>query len=225
VFSASTRGRIPSARIFKNRDLTRLPLTERRAIMRTVLKFRLSRIHITDYFETSATDMLRAVQEQRLEGVVAKRRDSVYEPGKRTGAWIKYRVNRGKELAIGGYIPGPHGVDSIIVGYYNGENPVYVARVRSGLVPASRRQLFHKLRTLAIPECAFINLPESGKGRWSEGLTADVMKTCVWVGPEFVAQIEFLEWTEGDHLRHARFVGLRDDKDARHAVKEQTEKT
>jgi ATP-dependent DNA ligase len=57
--------------------------------------------------------MLRAVREQGLEGVVAKRKDSSYEPGTRTGAWIKHRLNRGQELVIGGYIPGPHGLDSI----------------------------------------------------------------------------------------------------------------
>jgi len=77
--------------------------------------------------------MLRAVREQHLEGVVGKRRDSIYEEGKRTGAWIKYRVNRGQELAICGYLPGPHGVDSIIVGYYKEEDLVSVARVRNGL--------------------------------------------------------------------------------------------
>ena len=164
--------------------------------------------------------MLRAVREQGLEGVVAKRKDSLYEPGKRTGAWIKYRVNRGQELVIGGYIPGPHGLDSIIVGYYRGVDLIYVARVGNGFVPASRREVFGKLRKLAIRECPFVNLPESGKGRWGEGLTADVMTKCVWVKPELAAQIEFLEWTEGDHLRHARFAGLREDKDARSVIKE-----
>src|SRR5215469_1963880 len=132
--------------VYKNRDLTRLPLTERRDIMRSALQFRSSRVHISDHFETSASDMLRAVREQHLEGVVAKRKDSVYEPGKRSGAWIKYRVNRGQEFVIGGYIAGPHGVDSLIVGYYDGDKLMYVARTRNGFVPASRRQVFSKLK-------------------------------------------------------------------------------
>jgi DNA ligase D-like protein (predicted ligase) len=209
--------------IYKNRDLMRLPLIERRDIMRSVLQFNSTRVHISEYAETSATNMLRAVREQGLEGVVAKRKDSSYEPGTRTGAWIKHRLNRGQELVIGGYIPGPHGLDSIIVGYYRGGDLIYVARVRNGFVPVSRRQLFGKLRTRTIPECPFVNLPETGKGRWGEGLTADVMKKCAWVRPEVVAQIEFLEWTESDHLRHSGFVRLREDKDARLVVKEQPE--
>jgi ATP-dependent DNA ligase len=145
---------------YKSRDLTRLPLIERRELMRSLLKLSSPRIHISEYIEASAIDMLSVVREQGLEGIVAKRRDSLYEPGKRTGACIKYRVNRGQEFVIGGYMPGPHGVDSLIVGYYRGEDLIYVARVRSGFVPASRRDVFEKLRRLASPTCPFVNLPD-----------------------------------------------------------------
>jgi len=160
------------------------------------------------------------VREQHLEGIVGKRKDSLYQPGKRTGAWIKFRVNCGQELVIGGYLPGTHGLDSIIVGYYRGKDLIYVARVRNGFVPASRRQLFEKLHPLVILECPFANLPEKHRSRWGEGLTADDMKKCVWLRPELVAQIEFLEWTESDHLRHSKFVGLREDRNPRDVVKE-----
>ena len=85
--------------------------------MKFLLKLRSPRILISEQFETSATDMLAAVRQQHVEGVAGKRKDSFYEPGKRTGSWIKYRVNRGQELVIGGYIPGPHGFDSIILDY------------------------------------------------------------------------------------------------------------
>jgi len=80
--------------------------------------------------------------------------------------------------------------------------------------------VFEKLRPLARAECPFVNLPETRQTRWGEALTAEKMKKCIWVNPELVAQIEFLEWTESDHLRHAKFAGLRDDKDARTVVKE-----
>jgi len=90
-----------------------------------------------------------------------------------------------------------------------------------GFVPASRRQLFEKLRPLVIPQCPFVNLPETHRSRWGEGLTAEDMKECAWTRPELVAQIEFLEWTESDHLRLAKFAGLREDKDPRSVVKEQ----
>jgi bifunctional non-homologous end joining protein LigD len=206
--------------VYKNCDLIRLPLIERRDIMRSVLSFRSSPIRIAESFETSALDIITAAQEQGLEGVIAKRKSSLYEPAHRTGSWVKYRLNHGQELVIGGYTPGTHGLDSIIVGYYKEDDLIYVARVRNGFVPASRRQVFEKLRPLAIPNCPFANLPEEGRSRWGEGLTAEDMKHCVWVRPQFVGQIEFLEWTEGDHLRHSKFAGLRDDKDPRNVIKE-----
>jgi ATP-dependent DNA ligase len=94
------------------------------------------------------------------------------------------------------------------------------ARVRNGFVPDSRRQIFGRLKPLLIPKCPFANLPETHKGRWGEGLTAADMDKCVWVRPEIVARIEFLEWTASDHLRHSKFAGLRDDKDPRNVIKE-----
>jgi DNA ligase D-like protein (predicted ligase) len=206
--------------VYQGRDIARLPLIERRGILRSAVNFNYGRVRITDYIEGSSTDILHAIRQQGLEGIIGKRKDSIYEIGKRSGSWIKFRVNRGQELVIGGYIPGAHGLDSLVVGYYKGKNLVYVARVRNGFVPASRRQVFGKLKNLEVPDCPFVNLPEKHRSRWGEGLTAEDMKKCVWLRPELVAQIEFLEWTESDHLRHSRFVGLREDKSARSVVKE-----
>jgi bifunctional non-homologous end joining protein LigD len=207
--------------VHNNRDLIQLPLIERRQIMKSVLKLESPRIRIAEYFEASAGDMLSAARAQGLEGVVAKRKDSRYEVGKRSGAWAKYRLNSGQELVIGGYIPGAHGVDAIVVGYYRGDDLIYVARVRNGFVPASRRQIFARLKPLLNAKCPFANLPETHKGRWGEGLTAADMEKCIWVRPEIVAQIEFLEWTDSDRLRHAKFAGLREDKNPRSVIKEE----
>jgi DNA ligase D-like protein (predicted ligase) len=206
---------------WKDRDLTRVPMVERRALLKSLVVIRDKRIRISDYVEAAPKDLLSAVREQWLEGIIGKRKDSLYQPGKRSGAWIKYRVNRGQEFVIGGYFPGPHGFDSLIVGYYNGDNLVYVARTRNGFVPASRRQVFSKLKHLVTPACPFVNLPETRRSRFGEELNAEKMKKAVWLRPEAVAQIEFLEWTEGDRLRHSKFVALREDKNPRSVVKEQ----
>jgi ATP-dependent DNA ligase len=203
----------------KGRGVIGLPLTERRQMLGS-LKIADARIKIADYFEVSSEDLVRAAREQHLEGIVGKRKDSRYEPGKRSGAWIKYRLNLGQEFVIGGFTPGPHGLDAIIVGYYRGNELIYVARTRSGFVPGSRRRAFETLKQLIVPNCPFVNLPETRRARWGEALTAQKMKKCVWVRPELVAQIEFLEWTDADHLRHSNFAGLRDDKEARDVVKE-----
>ncbi len=206
---------------WNDRDLTRVPLVERRGLLKALVGVRDERIRIADYVEAAPNALLAAVREQGLEGIIGKQKDSHYQPGKRSGAWVKYRVNRGQEFVIGGDFPGPHGFDSLIVGYYDGDKLMYVARTRNGFVPASRRQVFSKLKHLATPNCPFVNLPETRRSRFGEELNAEKMRKAVWLKPEAVAQIEFLEWTEGDRLRHSKFVGLRKDKNPRSVVKEQ----
>jgi ATP-dependent DNA ligase len=91
---------------------------------------------------------------------------------------------------------------------------------RAGLVPLTRRQVFERVKALATRKCPFVNLREKTAGRWGQGLTAEKMKGCVWVRPITVAEVEFLEWTDAVHLRHTKFVSLRDDKDPREIVRE-----
>jgi ATP-dependent DNA ligase len=201
--------------VLKGRDLRGFPLSERRKLL-GLLPFTSRRIVVSEVFNVSAETMIAAVRQQGLEGVVAKRKDSLYEAGKRSGAWVKQRMNAGQEFVVGG----PNGIDAIVVGYYRGRDLIYVARTRNGFVPASRRSVFQKLSGLKTDKCPFINLPETRKARWGEAMTAEKMKECVWVRPELIAQIEFLEWTDADHLRHSKFIGLREDKDPRQVVKE-----
>jgi ATP-dependent DNA ligase len=130
------------------------------------------------------------------------------------------RVNRGQEFVIGGYTPGPKNFDALIFGYYEGDKLIYVARTRNGFTPASREKLFQRFRQLETAECPFANLPEKKSGRWGFGLTAGKMKDCRWLKPRLVGQFEFAEWTPENHLRHSRFVELRDDKDPREVRKE-----
>lgn len=206
----------------KNRDLMQRPLADRRAWLEQTLHTPAEHVRLSEYANSFA-EMMRQVRERNLEGIVAKLRTSLYEPGERSGAWIKHRVNRGQEFVIGGYMPGTHGLDALLVGFYRGGELIYVAPIRNGFVPELRKQVFEQIQHLATPKCPFVNLPQTGRSRWGgEGLNEEKMKKCVWLRPEAVAQIEFLEWTAGDHLRHVRFVGLRDDKDAKDVVKEES---
>jgi ATP-dependent DNA ligase len=95
-----------------------------------------------------------------------------------------------------------------------------VARIRNGFTPASRAALFKQFHGLERQSRSFQNLPESGKGRWGEAMTAEDMSKCRWLEPRLVAAIEFAEWTSAGHLRHAKFIALRDDKDAKEVVRE-----
>ncbi len=106
-------------------------------------------------------------------------------------------------------MPISNSLDSIIVGYYDGVNLTYAARIRSGFVPAVRQRVFAQFR-LELAQCPFVNLPERGRGRWGEGSRPEDMKQCRWLKPRLVASIEFLEWTSENRLRHPTFVALRD---------------
>jgi bifunctional non-homologous end joining protein LigD len=130
------------------------------------------------------------------------------------------RVNRGQEFVIGGYTRGTKTFDALVFGVYEGKDLIYVARTRNGFTPATRTALFKKFAGLEIAECPFVNLPEPRGGRWGQGLTKAKMADCVWLKPVLVAQIEFLEWTGENHLRHSKFVGLREDKKARDVRRE-----
>jgi ATP-dependent DNA ligase len=170
---------------------------------------------LSETLDASADEVVRVAKEFGFEGIVAKRKDSVYESGKRTGAWVKYRVNRGQEFVIGGYTPG-NPFDALIVGYYEDDRLLYAAKVRNGFVPKVRREVASRFKGLEIDTCPFANLPERKRTQWA--LTKEEMKNCVWLKPELVAQIEFTEWTPDGHLRHSKLVGLRDDKDAIYKV-------
>jgi DNA ligase D-like protein (predicted ligase) len=161
------------------------------------------------------SEVIEAVRNRGLEGLVAKRLDSEYEPSRRSGAWRKMRINQGQEFVIGGYTPSGKNFDALIFGYYEASQFRYVARTRNGFTPSLRAQLYQRFRGLEVPECPFVNLPEARSGRWGQGLTAVKMKECRWLKPALVGQFDYLEWTPDIHLRHARFIALVDDRNPR----------
>lgn len=205
--------------IHNAKSVMALPLSQRRLILEEVFQ-PTAHTGLSHVSNSTAAEMVQFVRSHGLEGVIAKRADSRYQPGKRTGLWTKTRINLAQEFVIGGYIPSHLGIDSLVVGFYKGKDLHYAARVRAGFVPATRRQVFDTIKHLQSVRCPFVNLPEKTAGRWGEGFTAEKMEKAVWIKPEAVALIEFLEWMGGDHLRHTKFVSLRDDKDPRKVVRE-----
>jgi bifunctional non-homologous end joining protein LigD len=207
--------------VLAGRDVRSQPLEVRRELLRTKVLPKVSGpVRYSPDLEASLPDLIQSVRDQKFEGLVAKRKDSLYESGLRSGAWLKMRVNVRQEFVIGGYTPGPKNFDALIFGYYDGEKLIYVARCRNGFTPALREQVFKRFRGLQITACPFANLPEAKSGRWGVGLTKAKMKDCRWLTPELVAQVEFAEWTPDEHLRHGKFVALREDKKARDVVRE-----
>ena len=141
-----------------------------------------------------------------LEGVIAKRIGSHYEPGDRSGAWVKHRLNQAQEFVIGGYVPGARGFDALLVGIYENKHLLFVAKVKNGFVAGLRDKIFSLLEKRRVTHCPFKNLPEKKGSRRGESLTAENMKRCRWIKPELVCEVEFVEWTDAGHLRHSTFI-------------------
>jgi DNA ligase D-like protein (predicted ligase) len=183
----------------RGRSVVRLPLEARRKLLAEALAKVEYPVLRSTPFAAKPADLIRAAKELELEGYIAKRKGSIYEPGRRSGAWLKYKINRSQEFVIGGYTPG-NPFDALIVGYYDGSELKFAAKVRNGFVPRVRREIFQKFAGLATTDCPFANLPEKRRTMWA--LTASEMKNCRWLKPQLVAQIEFTEWTPDAHLRH-----------------------
>ena len=203
----------------EGKDLTALPLQQRRAKLPDIIGQ--SGLLISQVLKGSADQVIEGVRGLQLEGIVAKRRDSVYEPGERSGAWVKLKLDRQQEFVIGGYRPNGASVDALLVGYYEGKELHFGAKVKAGFVPHTRAELFRQLQPLKHERCPFSDLP-TGKSRWGSGVTADEMHEMTWVKPQLVCQVRFVEWTSEGRLRHAVYLGLRTDKDAKDVRREAT---
>ena len=163
----------------------------------------------------------REIRRLGLEGVITKRKDSPYSPGQRSDAWVTVKFTRRQEFVIGGYKPSAPNFESILVGYYDGGRLSLAGKVRAGLTPHVRAELYARLVPLVTASCPFVNLPNSTRrSRWGEGITAEEMTALRWVKPAIVVEVSFVEWTRERLLRHPAFSGIREDKPARQIHRE-----
>ncbi len=199
-------------------DLRDQPLQERRSKLRALV--RESGLLLSMELPGTAAQVIEAVRALGLEGVIAKRKDSRYAAGQSDSPWVKLKLDRQQEFVIGGYRPGPAGVDVLLVGYHDRKDLRFAGKVRAGFIPHVRRKMLTTLKPLHSAACPFTDLPTTNASRWGGGVTADEMHEMQWVRPSLVAQIRFVEWTPEGRLRHPAFLGLRTDKDASDVYRE-----
>lgn len=191
-------------------DLTGRPLRDRRRLLDELLEpgpcWQRSPVH------DDGQALLDAATAQGLEGVVAKRLDSPYEPGKRVRTWLKVKVRRQQEMVVGGWVPGEGNrsgrIGALLVGYHeragDGGPLHFAGRVGTGFTDAELRRLEDLLDPLSTDDCPFDPLPPR----------IELRRGPRWVRPELVAELAFGEWTSDGRLRHPSYLGLRDDKAA-----------
>jgi bifunctional non-homologous end joining protein LigD len=199
------------------------PLVERRKLLAKLLRRAPENIRFSEELQGEREKLLQLAKQFQLEGLIAKRPDSLYESGRRSGAWVKVKLTQAQEFVIGGYTP-PEGsrkyFGALLVGYYSSAGLLFAGRVGTGFSERVLAYLYEGLQKIRRETCPFVNLPEKSPGRWRQGITPAVMKRCVWVEPVLVAQVKFTEWTSDDQLRQPVFIGLRSDKDLKEVVRE-----
>ena len=140
--------------------LVNLPLSGRRELLESLLSAPTDPLRLSPLLQASSDQILEAVRKLGLEGIVGKRTDSHYEPGERSGAWVKLRTNLEQEFVIGGFVPGACGFGALLVGIYEKKDLIFVTKVKNGFVPRVRDEIFPTLKALQTTNCPFENLPE-----------------------------------------------------------------
>ena len=192
-----------------------LPLTERRERLRELVDVSNGIVRLSETFEDG--DRLKAaVEEQGLEGVLAKRADSHYQPGKRTRDWLKIKVRQSQELIIVGYTRGEgrraSTLGALVLAVRRGNELVWAGNCGTGFTEAEIERLLKRLRPLERAESPLAVVPRMARVK-----KGDV----VWVAPELVCEVEFAEWTREGRLRAPVYKGLRDDKEPEEVRREQ----
>lgn len=205
------------------RDLKKESLATRKALLEKLLTNVPAILRYSASLEGNATHLLKQARKLGLEGLIAKRKESVYETGRRSGAWIKLKLHQQQEFVIGG-CTAPSGsrrhFGALLVGYQENKGLRFSGKVGTGFNESLLRSLHERFQQLEIPDCPFENLPEKKLGRYGQGITASVMKKCRWLKPSLVCQVKFSEWTRDGKLRQPVFLGLREDKDAKEVIRE-----
>ncbi|MFN4087475.1 MAG: DNA ligase D [Alphaproteobacteria bacterium] len=188
------------------RDMAALPLVERKAVLRALIaRLPAGPVSFSDHWDGAGARFFQQACSMRLEGMVSKRADAPYRPG-RSRDWLKVKCTQRQELVIGGFIPSqarPGAVASLLVGYHRDGRLVYAGRVGTGMSDATATDLRRRLESIGRGTPPFAAVPKAAA------------KGAVWAQPRLVCEVAFASWTADGLLRHASFQGLRMDKTAR----------
>lgn len=193
-------------------DLSHLPLEERKARLARLLGSGRGIVRFAPHVAGGGASVFREACRLGLEGIVSKRADQPYRPGRNAG-WVKTKCVLRQELVVGGFTdpegPARDAIGALLVGYGEGGALRFAGKVGTGFTNAQARALRAKLERLAARECPFTPRPAGRLGRNAH-----------WVRPELVCEVAFTEWTSDGKVRHPSFQGLREDKRAEEVVRE-----
>jgi len=195
---------------FRKRDVFDEPLEERKKYLAEIAESFVAPIQPILVFpeDVDLQMAIQVVKQTKNEGQVAKRRGSIYLPGKEVDFWRKHRFNQEDKFFIGGYIPGTQGIGELLIGEFRPDSKLYfIKRLIAGLNKFNRRDVYGSIQDLKTKTCPFVNLPEKASEH-QHAITSEVMSECVWTKPEQPCEVEFIGRTPRRRLRHAEFRRL-----------------
>jgi bifunctional non-homologous end joining protein LigD len=202
-------------------SLYKVPLTERRALLRNVLPADDKTILLSENFDTTGTEFFKAAGKMELEGIIAKKADSLYTPGLRSKEWVKIKTEKRQEAIICGYTRNETTsrlFSALLMGVYDKGELQFIGPVGTGFSDQFQEQLLQKLRPLITRKCPFKEVPEYNKP--SRFRPNPPKATVTWVKPKLVAEISYRAINPDGAMRQPSFKGLREDKEAQQVVRE-----
>ncbi len=205
---------------FDGKDLMNVPLKERREMLRSVIPAE-GMIKLSENFEATGNEFFALAEKMGLEGIMAKKADSLYFPDARSKDWLKIKTEKHQELIIGGFTKNegtPKPFSALLLGWFSDEEFHHVTPVGTGFTVKQQKEILEKLKPLETSNCPFIHVPAYNKP--SRFRPNPPKAEVTWIRPEMVCEVSYREMTKDGSIRHPSFRGLREDKNAKDVVRE-----
>jgi len=202
------------------KDLTQLPLSERRSILKKNIPEN-NIIRFSENYEVSGIDFFEIAKKMGLEGIMAKKSNSIYIAGNRSRDWLKIKANKRQEMVIGGYTKNEDSsksFSSLILGFYENGKLIYTGKVGTGFSDRQQIELLEQFKPYIISTPAFAELPDINKPSRFQHNPPNA--TAIWMKPELICEVSFTEMTSDGIMRHPSFEGMRIDKKAEDVTNE-----
>jgi bifunctional non-homologous end joining protein LigD len=198
-----------------------MPLTDRRELLRKTIQPNAT-ILLSENFEATGTEFFRLAEKMKLEGIIAKKTNSIYAPGARSKEWLKIKTAKRQEVVIGGFTRNEGSsklFSSLLVGVRHGNKLVYTGKIGTGFSEALQRDMLKQFTPLITRLAPFETVPDINKP--SRFRPNPPMATATWLRPKLVCEVSYRELTSDGVMRHPSFEGMREDKKAEDVVIEQ----
>ena len=208
------------------RDLTLLPLSQRRAVLRSIMPANHEIIRLSENFDVAGKKAFETAVKLGFEGIIAKKNDSIYRPGERSKDWLKLKANKRQEVVIGGYTNNEGSnkpFSSLLVGVFEGKKLNYTGKIGTGFSIKTQKELLQQFKPLIRSSNPFSSVPDINS---PSRFRPDPPKaTATWLKPQLVCEVSFTEMTSDEVMRHPSFEGMRIDKKASDVVIEREVET